>query len=71
MYYKFESTVNVETCSRKCWVYLFIGFACISYGQFMTISYKFKLSRYVQELLVVGMRGCVERDLNEETVSGR
>ena len=34
----------------------------------MAIRYKFNLSTYIQEPLVVGRRGCVERDLNEEMV---
>ena len=35
----------------------------------MAIIYKFKLSTYVQEPLVMGMRGCVDRDLNEEKLA--
>jgi len=50
-------------------VYLFIRFACISYGRFIAIRYKFKLSTNVQEPLVVGRKGCVKRDSNEETAA--
>jgi hypothetical protein len=35
-------------------VYLCIRFAHISYGQFIAIRYKFKLSTYILEPLVVG-----------------
>jgi len=52
-------------------VYLFIWFARISYGRFMAIQYKFKRSAYVQEPLAMGRGGCVQRDLNGETVSSR
>jgi len=47
--------------SRTFLVYLFIRFACISYGRFIAIRYKFKLSTYVQVPLVIGRRGCVQR----------
>jgi hypothetical protein len=40
--------------SRTFLVYLFIRFAHISYRQFTAIRYKFKLSTYIQELLVIG-----------------
>jgi len=32
----------------------------------MGMCYKFHLSAYVQEPLVIGGRGCMGRDLNEE-----
>jgi len=44
-------------------VYLFIWFARISYGRFVATHCKFKVSMYVQELLVVGRRGCVQREI--------
>ena len=48
----------------KCFlVYLFVRFVCISYGWFIAICYKFKLSMYVQTLLVVGSRGCVRGEI--------
>jgi len=50
-------------CSLTFLIYLFIRFAGISYGRFIAIRYKFKLSTYVEEPLVVGCRGCVQRDL--------
>jgi len=55
--------VAEKVCSRTFLVYLFIRFACISYGRFIVICYKFKLSVYVQELLVIGRRGCVQREI--------
>jgi len=33
------------------------------------MRYKFNLSAYVQEPLVIGRRGCLGRDLNEETLT--
>ena len=44
-------------------VYLFLTFAHISYAQFTAIRYKFELSPYVQEPLVIGRRGCVQREI--------
>jgi len=32
----------------------------------MAMRYKFNLSTYVQEPLVMGRRGCMGRDLNEK-----
>jgi hypothetical protein len=43
----------------------------LSYERFITISYKFKLPTYIQETLVTGRRGYLQRDLNEKTVSSR
>ena len=40
-------------CSRTSLVYLFIRLACVSYGRFIAISYKFKLSTYFDILLTV------------------
>jgi len=37
--------------------------------QIIAIHYKFNLSAYVQEPLVIGRRGCTGRDLNEETLA--
>jgi len=48
-------------CGRTFLVYLFIRFTCISYGRFIDIRYKVKLSTYVQEPLAIGRRGCVQR----------
>jgi hypothetical protein len=50
-------------CSRTFLVYLFITFAHISYGRFIAMHYKFNLSTYVQEPLVVDRRGCVQREI--------
>jgi len=55
--------VAEKVCSRTFLAYLFIGFACISYGRFIAIRYKFKLSTYVQEPLVIGRKGCVQRGI--------
>jgi hypothetical protein len=44
-------------CSQTFLVYLFLRFACISYGQFIAIHYKLNLSTYVQEPLAIGRRG--------------
>jgi hypothetical protein len=35
----------------------------------MATHYKFNLSKYVQETLVIGSRGCMGRDLNEEILA--
>jgi hypothetical protein len=50
-------------------VYLFIRFAGVSYGRFMVMRYKFNLSTYVQEPLVIARRGCTGRHLKEETLA--
>jgi hypothetical protein len=50
-------------CSRTLLVYLFIRFARISYGRFIAIRYKFKLSTYIQEPLVICRRGWVQREI--------
>jgi hypothetical protein len=57
------ATYGVSGCSQTFLVYLFIRFACISYGRFIAIRCKFKLSTYVQELLVIGRRGRVQREI--------
>jgi hypothetical protein len=44
-------------------VYLFIGFAGISYGRFIDICCKFERSTYIQEPLVIGRRGCVQGEI--------
>jgi len=49
--------------SRTFLAYLFIRFACISYGRFIAIHCKFKLSMYIQEPLVIGRRGCVQGEI--------
>ena len=51
-------------------MYPFIGFAGISYGRFVAVRYKFNLSVYVKEPLVIVRWGCVQRELNEETAAG-
>jgi len=50
-------------------VHLFVRLVCVSYGWFMVMHYKFNLSMYVQETLVIGRRGCMGRYLNEETLA--
>jgi hypothetical protein len=35
----------------------------ISYRRFIAIRYKFKCSTYIQEPLVIGRRGCVQREI--------
>jgi len=57
------TTRDVSGCSQTFLVYSFIRFARISYGQFIAICYKFKLSTYVQEPLVIGRRGFVQREI--------
>jgi hypothetical protein len=54
-------------------VYLFLGSAItdLSYGRFIAICYKFKLSTCIQEPLVIGWRDCVYRNLNGKTFSSR
>jgi len=50
-------------CNRKFLLYLFIRSAHVSYRRFIAIRYKFKLSTCVQEPLVIGRRGCVQREI--------
>jgi hypothetical protein len=40
-----------------------IPVAHISYRQLIAIRYKFKRSTYIQEPLVIGRRGCVQREI--------
>jgi hypothetical protein len=58
-----SSRVVSSAYSRTFLVYLFIGFARISYGRFIAMRYKFKRSTYIQEPLVIGERGCVQREI--------
>ena len=51
---------HIPIVAEHFFVYLFIRFAGISYGRFIAMSCKFKLSTYVQEPLVIGGRGCVQ-----------
>jgi hypothetical protein len=53
--------LSSKPCSRTLLVYLFIRLARISYGLFIAIRYKFKLSTYILEPLVIGRRGFIER----------
>jgi hypothetical protein len=41
----------------------FVWFARVSYGWFIAVHYKLKLSTYIQEALVIGMRCCVQREI--------
>jgi len=50
-------------------VYLFIRFVRISYGRFTAIRYKLKLSTYVQEPLVTGSRGYLQRFKREKRLA--
>jgi hypothetical protein len=60
---------GIHHCSQTFLVYLFLRFASISYGRFVAIHCKLNLSSYVQELLVIGRRGCTGRDLNEKRLA--
>jgi hypothetical protein len=52
-----------SNCSRTFLVYLFVRFACVSYGRFMVTRSTFNLSTYVEEPLVIVRRGCVQREI--------
>ena len=54
---------NYKRRSRTFLVYLFNRFACVSYGRFMAIRYRFRLSMYVQESLLISRRGCVQTEI--------
>jgi len=43
----------------------------ISYERSIAIRHKFKLPTYIQEPLVTGRRGYLQRDLKEKNVSSR
>jgi hypothetical protein len=43
--------------------------AGLSYGRFIAIRSEFKLPTYIQEPLVIGRRGYLQRDLNEKTAA--
>jgi len=57
----FISNTSHTSVAEHFSVYLFIRFAGISYGWFTAIHYKFKLLTYVQEPLVMGRRGYLQR----------
>ena len=60
---------GVRTVADHFFIYLFLRFAGVSYGRFMAMRYKFNLSTYVQEPLVIGEKGCAGRDLKAETLA--
>jgi len=62
-----------HTVAKHFWSICLLGraIAGLSSRQFIAISYKFKLLMYMQEPLVIGRRGYLQRDLNEKTVSSR
>jgi hypothetical protein len=45
--------------------------AGLNYERLIVISYKFKPPTYIQEPLVIGRTGYLQRDLKEKTVSSR
>ena len=56
--------VGTDICCRRTFlVYLFITFARIIYARFIAMRYKYKLSTDIQEPLVIGRRGCVQREI--------
>lgn len=65
-----QECAHIYTCSvkseRRFFLFILVWFACVSYGLLIAIRYKFNLSTYVQELLVIGGSCCMGRDLNEE-----
>ena len=62
-YFSNPSVFAMNYCSRTFLVWLFIRFAGISYGQFIAICYKSKLSMCVQEPLMIGRTGCVQGEI--------
>ena len=56
-------------CSRWFIVYLFIGFAGVSYGQFIAILTISLVCQRMFKTGVIGRRGCKWRDLNGETLA--
>ena len=63
------SCSRVSSVAEHCWHNrVIVGISC---GQFGTVSLKVKLSTYIQELLMVGRRGCIQRALKGKMVSGR
>jgi hypothetical protein len=50
-------------CNQTLLVYLFKRFACINYRRFIATRHKFKHSMYIQEPLVIGRRGFVQREI--------
>jgi hypothetical protein len=65
----YRKIINKNYCSLTFLIYLFLRFARINDGPFMAMCYKFNLSTYVQEPLVIGRGGCMGRDLNEEMLA--
>ena len=47
------------------------GIAGLSYGRFIANRNKFQLPTYIQEPLVIGRRGYLQRDLNKKRGSSR
>ena len=64
---------RVLTLAQHFWYICLLvkAIAGLSYGRFIATSYKFKLPTYIQEPLVLGRRGYLQRDLNGETVNSR
>jgi hypothetical protein len=67
----FLDGILVIDCCRKFLYICLLGTASVrvSYGRFIAIRYKFEFTTHIQEPLVRVRRGCVERDLNDKTVS--
>jgi hypothetical protein len=59
--------------AERLWNICLLGraIAGLSYERFIANRQKFKLPTYIQEPLVTGRRGYLQRDLNEKTVSNR
>jgi hypothetical protein len=62
-----------DAVSKYFWYIYLLGraIAGLRYRRFIAIRYTFKLPTYIQEPLVIGRRGYLDRDLNEKKVSSR
>ena len=58
-----NSYITTYGWSRKYLVYIFLRFARISYGRLLAIRYRFKQSKYIQDPLMIGRRGCVQWEM--------
>jgi hypothetical protein len=58
--------LGVSGVAKHCWYNRERATAGVSCGRFGTVHPEFKLSTYIQEPLVIGRRGCIQRAVNRK-----
>ena len=68
-----DGIILYHTVAEHFWSICLLGraIAGLSSRRFTAIRYKFNLPMYMQEPLVIGRRGYLQRDLNKKTVTSR